>query len=253
MNHKTTCTDDPSVEKSEELIRTGLEFDNLITISGLCAVDYDGRASSFFGYCDCFVLIKPDGTLLIHQNEGRKPTNWQPPGCEFNVGSQNNELIVVATRDKKDERIELRCPEVYNVQSYDIDEPVEKEIFGTEDQMQTRIMDNPEIIENGFEAVESEHSIDVGAIDIFGYDKNGEPVIIELKRRRAGPEAADQLKRYMDNYGLELSEDARGILVAPSFTQTTKDALAEGGLEYMTLEPETENQNSFSSPLECFN
>jgi RecB family endonuclease NucS len=249
MEHKTTCKSNPSTEDAQSLIQDGIDFGNMVTLSGLCAADYEGRASSFFGYSDCFIVIKPDGTFLIHQKDGRKPTNWQPPGCDFESGVVNDELFIIGTRDSEKERVELRCPEVYSVQSYDIAEPEEKEMFGTEKQMQTRIMENPEILENGFTAVESEYPMDVGSIDIFGWDINEAPVIVELKRKRAGPKAADQLKRYVNSYEDKNGERPRGVLVAPSFTETTQEILSDEQLENLKLEPNLSDGKSFKTEL----
>lgn len=243
----------PDAETAADAIGAAINDGKLVSISCVCAVDYQGRASSFFGYCDCFVVIKPDGTFLIHQNEGRKPTNWQPPGCTFTVGTQDGELVILGRRESQNERVELRSPEVYSATMYDIDEPTEKELFGTEDQMQDMIMDDPATLEEGFRPVEAERSIEVGAIDIFGHDSEGTPTIVELKRRRAGPDAVDQLKRYVNTYGESLADDVRGVLVAPSFTDTTKTFLKEEGLEYIVLEPpQNIEEDSFETTLEDF-
>lgn len=235
---------DPDTEAAAAIIEEGLEYNQFITFAGLCAVEYEGRASSRFGFCDCFIALKPDGTFLVHQRDGRQPVNWQPPGCSISVDTDADDLIVVGRRTSPEEQIAVRVAEVYSVSTYDVDESVEKNLFGTEDQMQTRLMENPEELEEGFRTVEAEKPISVGSIDIFGYDAGGTPVIVELKRRRAGPDAVDQLKRYVDTYSEDCDGEVRGILVAPSFTDSTEEFLQKEGLESESIEPRTDVEDT---------
>ena len=61
---------------------------------------------------------------------------------------------------------------------------------------------------------------------------------VELKRRRVGPSAASQLRRYVEAVDEEFpDEGVRGILVAPSVTDRTAALLDEQGLEFVPLSP----------------
>lgn len=64
---------------------------------------------------------------------------------------------------------------------------------------------------------------------------------MELKRRRVGPSAASQLRRYVDALHREFGDDEpiRGVLVAPSVTERAGDMLDREGLEFVALDPET--------------
>ena len=46
-----------------------------VTLFGRCTVSYDGRAASDLGVGDRLLLLKPDGTALVHTDEGRTPIN----------------------------------------------------------------------------------------------------------------------------------------------------------------------------------
>lgn len=249
---KSKCFSDITNSEAVNKLKNSIGS-HTIVLSGYCSVDYEGRASSYFDYSDVLVIVKPDGTLLIHQNEGREPVNWQPPGCSFTVSRREDELYIKATR--KNEKIEINCAEVYSFTVNDISNTKDKELFGTEKQMQTVIMENPSVIEDGFKPVEKEKSIQTGAIDIFGEDKNGVPTILELKRRRAGPDAVDQLKRYVTSF-IESSQDTdiRGILVAPSFTETVSKMLEKENLESKKLEPpsNSDRKNETQDTLDEF-
>jgi RecB family endonuclease NucS len=113
------------------------------------------------------------------------------------------------------------------------------ELTGSEEDLRRRILDDPALVEEGFEPIETERPSGAGPIDIFGTDGEGTPVVVELKRRRVGPDAAGQLKRYVDAIERELGDGAvvRGVLVAPSVTDRTAELLEREGLEFVPLTP----------------
>jgi len=90
-------------------------------------------------------------------------------------------------------------------------------------------------------------------MDVFGVDADGTPVVVELKRRRVGPDAVGQLARYVralrEELGIEANDgetddadspEVRGILVAPSVTDRAAERLAERGFDHVALEPTPE-------------
>ena len=38
-----------------------------------------GRVRSTLGWGEHIVIVKPDGSMLVHQRVGREPVNWQLP------------------------------------------------------------------------------------------------------------------------------------------------------------------------------
>ena len=57
----------------------------MVTLVGECEVDYDGRATSHLPLGERLVILKSDGTLLVHRTEQHEPVNWQSPGCTHTV------------------------------------------------------------------------------------------------------------------------------------------------------------------------
>ncbi|MDR9382406.1 MAG: endonuclease NucS, partial [Natronomonas sp.] len=88
----------------------------------------------------------------------------------------------------------------------------------------------------------TERDTPAGAVDIYGEDDEGRTVVVELKRRRVGPDAVGQLHRYVEALERNLHTDAelRGILVAPSVTERAKAILTEEGFEFVPLTPREE-------------
>jgi hypothetical protein len=222
-------------------VSEAIESGDLCSILGRCTVEYAGRAESSLGAGDRLVLLKPDGSALVHTDEGRTPVNWQPPGSDHTAVVRDGTLHVVSRRENPDETLRVAFEAVYQVTTMDADDDRELDLRKTETDLQNRIVDDPEIVEAGFEVVEVERRSSAGAMDIFGRDAEGRPVVVELKRRRVGPDAVGQLSRYVEavrrEEGLDEEDDAvRGVLVAPSVTPRAEELLARDGFEFVAVE-----------------
>lgn len=222
-------------------LEAAFERGNLVTVFGQCTVEYDGRAESSLGPGERLVVLKPDGAALVHTDEGRTPVNWQPPGSEHRAAVRDGRLRLVSTRTNPDERLAVRFERVEQLSSFGVTDPEELDLRGSEEDLRRHVLDRPELIAEGFEPLATERESDAGPMDVYGEDAEGTPVVVELKRRRVGPSAASQLRRYVDAVRRELGDgaDVRGVLVAPSVTERTADLLDREGLEFVALDPET--------------
>jgi RecB family endonuclease NucS len=111
--------------------------------------------------------------------------------------------------------------------------------------LRKRIFDEPGLVEPGFRPLMSERETPAGPIDIYGKDHEGRPVIVELKRRRVGPDAAGQLARYVAAVDSDLPAGTtpRGILIAPPVTDRAERLLDSEGLESISLAPPDSKQD----------
>ncbi|ELY95021.1 hypothetical protein C483_01616 [Natrialba hulunbeirensis JCM 10989] len=259
----------PTPTAARDAIADGLDRKALVTVFGRCTVDYDGRASSQLAAGDRHVMLKPDGAALVHTDEGQQPVNWQPPGCAHDVfcepasgegDSEESEeadadgadspadpdtatntatLVLESTRSTPEERLLVRFQDVLQVSTFAGTDEGELTLSGTEADLRDRILDDPDLLESGFTPLATERDTPAGAIDIYGEDDAGRTVVVELKRRRVGPDAVSQLRRYVDALERDLHAEAtlRGILVAPSVTDRAQRLLGAHGLEFVSLEP----------------
>jgi hypothetical protein len=229
-----------------------LARDGLLTVFGRCTVEYDGRATSSLGAGDRLLVCKPDGSVLVHTDEGQQPVNWQPPGCTVEpalVGGDGDEvagdapggerLRVRSERTTPAEELLVEFERVAQVAAYDVVDPEDLALRGTEADLRERVLDDPSLVEPGFTPLATERQTPAGAVDVYGEDADGRTVVLELKRRRVGPDAVGQLSRYVDALRRDLHDaaDVRGVLVAPSVTDRARRLLAEQGLEFVSLEP----------------
>lgn len=50
-----------------------------------CSVDYVGRLTAHLPLALRLIMIKADGTVLIHADSGTKALNWMPPGSRMAI------------------------------------------------------------------------------------------------------------------------------------------------------------------------
>jgi hypothetical protein len=184
-------------------------------------------------------MLKPDGAALVHTDEGQQPVNWQPPGCVHAAAVDDEALVVTSDRTTPEEHLEITFETIAHAAAFDGTDTEDLALTGTEADLKRRILDDPALVEPGFTPLVTERETPVGAVDIYGEDDAGRTVVVELKRRRVGPDAVGQLARYVDALRRDLHADTevRGILVAPSVTDRARQLLAEKGLEFVALEP----------------
>jgi len=74
-------------------------------------------------------------------------------------------------------------------------------------------------------------------VDVYGVDRNGKLVVVEIKRKTAGRTGALQLAKYVDFVKTVVNREVRGILVAPRLAKGVQRLLATLGLEFKALDP----------------
>jgi RecB family endonuclease NucS len=148
-------------------------------------------------------------------------------------------LLVRSTRETPAERLAITFERVAHAAAFDVSDPEDLALTGTEADLKERILDTPSLVEDGLTPLATERETPAGAVDIYAEDAAGRTVVLELKRRRVGPDAVGQLDRYVEALARELhaETEVRGILVAPSVTDRARQLLAEKGLEFVSLEP----------------
>ena len=73
----------PDFTESITICKKSIMNKYTLVIIGSCKVIYEGRASSTLGYGERIVILKQDGSTLIHRPTGYKPVNWQPSGASI--------------------------------------------------------------------------------------------------------------------------------------------------------------------------
>ena len=227
-------------------LESAFDRGDLITLFGTCTVEYDGRAASSLGPGARLLVLKPDGSALVHTDEGRTPVNWQPPGSEHRAAVRDGRLRVRSVRTSPAETLDVWFSAVDQLVAYGVTGGRSVEVAGSEADLKERVLAHPELVEPGFEPLATERESEAGPIDVFGRDAAGRPTVVELKRRRVGPDAAGQLARYVNAVEREEPDGTavRGVLLAPSITDRARALLADEGLEHVAAEPPDSSRDS---------
>jgi RecB family endonuclease NucS len=242
---KTTVLEVPDLKTAGNELINARDAGKFITLLGRCRVLYTGRGGSDLEAGDRHVMLKPDGTVIVHSHDLFKPRNYQPPGATYTARMDDDDELTVhveRTKGSTKEIIDIMFSDIYVLTTTQMDDDADLNLVGTEQDMQDYLADNPMKIAAelgvGFRVIDTEYSIDVGNIDIFGQTDDSTPVIVELKRRRVGPKAVDQLRRYIDEYQ---SIDSRviGVLVAPSVTESALEMLHSHDFHFVEFKPKS--------------
>lgn len=228
---------DPRLEDAARFIKEALSSKSLVLIIGECRVDYEGRGASRLESGERVVLIKQDGSVLVHRPMGHSPVNWQPSSSVIEVAYRDGiGLTLFAIRDKPREFLTIVFTRVSIVIAGVLRDMGEFVMYVDEGEIRDLIADDPDIIESGLKIIDVEKPIGDGYVDLLGMDSQGRPVLIELKRVTATREAVLQLYRYIEAYKSQHGVSPRGILVAPAFSPTAIETAIRLGIDYRHLD-----------------
>lgn len=236
-----SSTERIAILKVDSLDELAKELNNsfgkkMINIYGECQASFDGRIKSFIPWGHRVVILKKDGSFLMHSTEGVKPVNWQLPGAgEFTFSIEDNLLKIFTLRSKTKETMTTHFRDVHLAFLYDAFDHGTLDVYGSEADLVKYLTKNPKLIEETFQITKTEYETPVGFVDIKGVNSKGETVIIEVKKRAATPEDAHQLKRYIESMEGKEGNKIIGYLVAPSFPSKVRTYLDENGLKAIII------------------
>jgi len=228
----------PSVKEAANAINAAVSQRRTILVIGDCWVHYSGRASSKLEPGERILIIKEDGSLLVHRSVGYEPVNWQPPGCIFHIQAKDNALEIHAVRRKPAESVKVFFDEIHMVSALSLVDSGEFSLYASEEDMQKAILLEPSLVEEGFKLISYEKKVEPGFVDVYGVDKDGNLVVVEIKRKTAGNDAALQLAKYVDAIKSKVNREVRGILVAPNIAKGVQRLLATLQLDFKALDPQ---------------
>jgi endonuclease len=235
--NKLAVLTEPTLTEATVLIEKAFAQRRTLVVAGNCHVHYAGRANSTLEPGERLLIIKSDGSLLVHRPVGYEPVNWQPAGSVFHVEMKEHGLEVHGIRQKPRESVRVTFSQIFMVSSLNLLDSGDFLLHASEDDMHRAILLKPELLEEGFKPISWEKKVEPGFVDIYGEDKNGRLVIVEVKRKTASKEAALQLAKYIEPIKAKVNREVRAVLVAPSLAKDVQRVLVTLGLEYKALDP----------------
>lgn len=223
--------------ETERVVKEALSQRKTLLLIGSCRVDYKGRANSRLELGERVVMIKEDGSVLVHRPSGYEAVNWQPPGCIFHSRAKEGVLLITAIRRAPAESLRIHFNGLYLIAALKLRDTGEFSLYASEEDMQKAVLMKPSLIERGFKPVSFEKKVAPGFVDVYGIDSEGKLVVVEIKRKAAGRDAALQLSRYVKAVERIANREVRGVLAAPDMTKGTQKLLATLDLAFKPLDP----------------
>ncbi len=188
-----------------------------------CQVDYAGRLSAHLPMATRVLMLKADGSVLVHSDGGSyKPLNWMSPPCTVREGTSDEgqiEWVVTSRSTSKgpDDTLRILIEEVLHDTSHQlgVDPGLQKD--GVEKHLQELLADHPATLADGLTLVRREFPTAIGPVDLMCRDGKGKSVAVEIKRR-GDIDGVLQLERYLELLNrdplLTVKGPVRGIFAA---------------------------------------
>ena len=112
-----------------------------------CSVDYEGRLRAHLPRATRLLMVKNDGSVLIHSDGGSyKPLNWMSPPCSLLVAERED--VPQSIR----EDLESDVQQLWTVQAAKSDDRLMIRIYKIEHEHATDLGVDPGLIKDGVEA-----------------------------------------------------------------------------------------------------
>jgi RecB family endonuclease NucS len=170
-----------------------------------CSVDYAGRLSAHLPVATRLLLVKADGSVLVHSDSlSYKPLNWMSPPCTLStVDPEQAQLdagvteIWKVTQAKTADLLVISIHEILHDSSHElgIDPGLQKD--GVESDLQKLLAEQIELLGDGYHLVRREYMTAIGPVDILARDAAGASIAVEIKRR-GDIDGVEQLTRYLE-------------------------------------------------------
>ena len=217
-----------------------------------CSVDYAGRLTAHLPKARRLLMLKGDGSILIHSETGSyKPLNWMNPPCNFSVHEPEPDQLELGVLELW--RVsQLKTADILWIQIYEIHLDVDHELGkdpglikdGVEAHLQELLAEQIELIGSGSKLIRREYMTPIGPVDILAKDANGNTVAIEIKRR-GEIDGVEQLTRYLELLNRDSAiAPVRGIFAAQEIKPQAVTLAKDRGIDCLILDYEAMRYDS---------
>lgn len=212
-----------------------------------CTVDYEGRLSAHLPEAVRLIMVKADGSVLVHADGGSyKPLNWMSPPCWIQETSNEGTQVWVV-ENKAQERLTITVHEVVHDSHHDLglDPGLMKD--GVEAHLQRLLAEHVESFGDGWTLVRREYPTAIGPVDLLCKDADGSTVAVEVKRR-GEIDGVEQLTRYLDLLNRDpLLAPVTGVFAAQEIKPQAKTLAQDRGIRCVVVDYEELKGTSDSS------
>jgi RecB family endonuclease NucS len=199
-----------------------------------CSVEYSGRLSARLPEALRLVIVKADGSVLVHADAGGyKPLNWMTPPTVV----EESDGTLTVRKLKGEDRLEITLHEVLSDVDHLMDADADRlDKDGVEADLQVALAAAPHFCGEGFRLVRREWPTDIGPVDLMCRDAEDGWIAVEIKR--VGTiDAVEQLTRYLERIRLDPAlASCRGILAAQTVKPQARVLAESRGLAWVEVD-----------------
>lgn len=199
-----------------------------------CRVDYVGRLTAHLPLATRLLLVKADGSVLVHSDGGSyKPLNWMSPPCTLKEVGRDWTVV-----NKAGEELRIHLEEVLHDSSHSlgVDPGLIKD--GVEAHLQVLLAEQAAVLGEGWRVVRREYPTSIGPVDLLCKDAGGASVAVEIKRR-GDIDGVEQLTRYLDLMNRDpLLAPVTGVFAAQEIKPQARTLAEDRGIRCVVLDYE---------------
>ena len=201
-----------------------------------CTVDYAGRLTAHLPEAVRVLMVKADGSVLVHADGGSyKPLNWMSPPCRL-VVSEEDGITTWRVENKAGEELIVRIHDVHAELEHElgVDPGLVKD--GVEAHLQQLLAEHVESLGAGWTLVRREFPTAIGPVDLLCRDSTGASVAVEIKRR-GEIDGVEQLTRYLELLNRDpLLAPVAGVFAAQEIKPQARTLAEDRGIRCVVLD-----------------
>jgi hypothetical protein len=200
-------------------------------------VDYVGRLTAHLPMAPRLLMVKADGSVLVHSDGGSyKPLNWMSPPCTLVESELEDGAALWTVTSKAGDQLLITVEQVLHDSSHalGVDPGLVKD--GVEAHLQVLLAEQIETLGTGYRLVRREFPTAIGPVDIMARDAQGVSVAVEIKRR-GDIDGVEQLTRYLELLNRDpLLAPVKGVFAAQEIKPQARTLAQDRGIDCLVLD-----------------
>jgi hypothetical protein len=207
-------------------------------------VDYAGRLSSHLPLGIRLLVLKSDGSVLVHADAlSYKPLNWMSPPCvttEVEPEDDQRDAGVIeiwkVAQTKTADLLVISIHEILHDSTHELGQDPGLQKDGVEADLQKLLAEQIERLGEGHHLVRREYMTAIGPVDILATDASGGSVAVEIKRR-GDIDGVEQLTRYLELMNRDpLLQPVKGVFAAQEIKPQARTLAEDRGIRCLLLD-----------------
>ncbi len=204
-----------------------------------CTVDYVGRLTAHLPEATRVIMVKADGSVLIHSDGGSyKPLNWMSPPCTTRIAASDEEGVAETwtVENKAGEQLVIAVHEHLHITEHDLGTDPGLVKDGVEAHLQKLLAEQVGVLGTGWRLVRREFPTAIGPVDLMCRDASGVAVAVEIKRR-GEIDGVEQLTRYLELLNRDpLLAPVEGVFAAQEIKPQARVLAEDRGIRCVVLD-----------------